>query len=1057
MVNETLEENIAKMDHVSHFLKKNLMGPENGIEEVLDDNKNPQHYYSTGILFPHSSDKQIEDDESCSAEQDSAEIIEHVQSLASKLYPSCMGVQVHLPLQEEHDLKISVNYGLYSREPDRTWLRKDYNQTLILSDVEKDSYKDIGLVDIESGYVRIVRKNYSSYEYVKVFIVNECKSDGLEKTCIFQPKILLEVSDVSFLPCHYVSNINASLEDSMLASRFRNYKTYANAFGCAAEQEVSDGHCHQVWTTFFPTYDISQLTYETPGHNLVLDAHFLSYGLETNANEVVNNLKKFASSYEDWIPEVLEKNDDLNRNDEIVKTAVSSYELILKRIRKGIDLIDKDPQVRRAFIEANRSMLIQSANAQGKVLFNKHSNLNDSYQPLEKFYNWRPFQLAFLLISLEPLIDNNSEYRNDFVDLIWFPTGGGKTEAYFGVTAFSLLYNRLKDSKKKMGTCVISRYTLKLLTSQQFERAAALVCALEIVRTNNLKRFGEQKFTIGLWVGDVTATHIAGDGNTNFGSDRYANQRLETLLGEQEPRMNNPFPITQCPCCKTPLVPEKQEENEGKYGYSISTDQTKLVVKCLRDDCIFSRDGIPVLMVDEQIYNEKPTIIIGTIDKFARLAWKREAGELFNGSYGRFDPPFLIIQDELHLISGPLGSIAGVYETAIEALCSSKGVKPYMISSTATVRRANEQCKALYGRSAIQFPPPGLDDADSYFCKKEESLVDRRYIGLLSHVDPISAQVRSHAALLQAIMQGQHSDEDLYWTLVSYFNSKRELGQATTAASDDIPARLKIIEPITKNRRILNEGLFTDLYSEKSTELRGILDRLNKKANEPNSLSLLLTSNIMSVGVDISRLSLMLINGQPKTTSEYIQASSRVGRKPESPGLVVTNYSATKSRDRSHFENFISYHSKLYASVEPTSVTPYSKPTRDRALHAIMIILARHLPKGYAKNGEAKKVPANKDLCKEIKNIILERVRACNSQEIENVEREIDTKFEEWSDWANYQLHYEECNNPEIKSVMYRNERSSNKSGWKTMDSMRNVDTESTIEIMTRKSGSFHD
>jgi ATP-dependent helicase YprA (DUF1998 family) len=529
---------------------------------------------------------------------------------------------------------------------------------------------------------------------------------------------------------------------------------------------------------------------------------------------------------------------------------------------------------------------------------------------------------------------------------------------------------------------------------------------------------------------------------------RDAENRLNQLFLEDEPQKNNPFMLNNCPCCQGSLLPERRD-SEGKYGFKIENQE--LIISCRNKNCVMSL-GIPVFVVDEQIYENLPTILIGTVDKFARLAWLEKTGWLLTGKNGKYPTVALIVQDELHLISGPLGSLSGVYENAIEALCSINGIKSRMIASTATVRRSDEQCTALYGRVVNQFPSPGLEEGDSFFAKEDLSNPGRIYVGLMApHVTSITASVRLHAILLQSVIESTDVSEqdDNYWTLVSYFNSIRELGSATTLAADDIPDRIKVIQNDPEFQRKLQSNNFIDLYgARKGTELNDILQRLNLSFDKPDEISLLLTTNIISVGVDVDRLGLMIVNGQPKTTAEYIQATSRVGRSLEMPGLVVTLYSAIKPRDRSHFESFIPYHSMINTFVEPSSVTPFSKPSREKALHAIMVILARHLPGGMPKNHQAAISDGeNLELINQIAKIIKDRCKIASPYEVKDLNDELRYRINQWREWSKDVLHYD-SNNTAITSLLHRRLNAPDYvKGWRTMDSMRSVDFETRVKI----------
>src|SRR6185295_11634003 len=182
---------------------------------------------------------------------------------------------------------------------------------------------------------------------------------------------------------------------------------------------------------------------------------------------------------------------------------------------------------------------------------------------------------------------------------------------------------------------------------------------------------------------------------------------------------------------------------------------------------------------------------------------------------------------------------------------------------------------------------------------------------------------------------------DPYTTVVTYFNSLRELGGALVLMQDDVDDAIKLYG--TRHRESLRvAGNIEELTSRRTQEeVRDMLDKLATKATEDGCIDVVLATNMVSVGVDVPRLGLMLVNGQPKMRSEYIQATSRVGR-DKAPGLVVSLLNNAKPRDRSHYETFPIWHQSLYRDVEATSVTPFASRARDRAMHAALAAMIRY-------------------------------------------------------------------------------------------------------------------
>ena len=486
--------------------------------------------------------------------------------------------------------------------------------------------------------------------------------------------------------------------------------------------------------------------------------------------------------------------------------------------------------------------------------------------------------------------------------------------------------------------------------------------------------------------------------------------------------------------------------------------------KCTDQVCPFF-DSLPIFVIDDQIYRNRPSLIIGTVDKFAMLAWRPEARNLFGlSSEGDriSSPPNLIIQDELHLISGPLGTMVGLYEVLIEELCSdyrTGRVKPKIVSSTATIRRYRDQIKALYARNSVSlFPPPGLDAGDSFFAQYARDddgnlRPGRRYVGV--HAPGLgslqTAQVRTFAALLQAPVYLEPDDRDPWWTLVAFFNSLRELGTTLSLFQSDIPDYLKAVRnrnglDYSNLRRLKHVIELTGrLTSEEIPESIAALKA--GYSGSSNIVDVCLASNILEVGIDIDRLSLMTVVGQPKTTSQYIQVTGRVGRRWwERPGLIVTIYGASKPRDRSHFEKFRTYHERLYAQVEPTSVTPFSPPALDRGLHAVMAAYSRQTGDSHLAESP---YPVPDLVLGALREILVDRVAVVDSQEQQEFSRMFDQRVAEWRRWERVRWSDYAANttlpllrvagaycSPELARI-----------SWPTPQSMRNVDAECQIEI----------
>ena len=661
---------------------------------------------------------------------------------------------------------------------------------------------------------------------------------------------------------------------------------------------------------------------------------------------------------------------------------------------------------------------------------------------------WYPFQLAFILLNLPSTTDLTHRDRchptEAISDLLWFPTGGGKTEAYLGLAAYTIGLRRLQGTiagrSGAAGVAVLMRYTLRLLTLQQFQRATALICACEVIRREDADTWGEEPFRIGLWVGMKTTPNRTKD------SEAY----VEALKARSlPPSGGSPHQLTSCPWCGT-------EINEGR-NISVSSFQkgkARTLVHCgdILGHCPFSRkqskeEGLPVVVVDEEIYRRLPTLLIATVDKFAQMPWKGETQMLFGRVNGYCDrhgyrspeiedsdshpakyglpkattkpvnnlrPPDLIIQDELHLISGPLGTLVGLYETAIDQLASwevdGATVRPKVIASTATIRQAQSQMHDLFLRKVDVFPPQGLDISDNFFSRQRppgEDYPGRRYLGVCATGRRLkAATIRVYTAILAAsqdMFERAGDKADPWMTLVGYFNSMRELGGTRRLVDDDIQQRLnKMDRRGLANRRQL---MVEELTSRKSsTDIPKVLDWMEtpfvgerkRSKDRTTPLDVLLATNMISVGVDVGRLGVMAVTGQPKTTAEYIQSTSRVGR--QHPGLVVTIFNWARPRDLSHYERFEHYHSTFYQHVESLSLTPFSPGATDRGLAALLVSLVRLKNEEYNLNKWASRIRRDDPYIQTAIQQIVERAWQVSGDRAvgDFVERELNYRLDYW-------------------------------------------------------------
>ncbi|MET8681107.1 helicase-related protein [Streptomyces sp. NPDC004647] len=1033
-------------DHTGHYrfreelvkrLKADLLGPtgkDAGSEETIHDW--PVTTYAIGVLFPQVTDPERAATEAAENDYDDADSTLAIDetpdtgvTLANVQKPSAAGLTFAVDASFSRTIEISAAAAVYepvSREglpvqaeraerrstdaQNLHWQRRPLDLSPITVDVTVPHHDPMPLAAGLSLRLR-VRPPQGPRGIVSVTatLVNThtVGTGDLQDTyCFFQ--VGLRIQAPGGVKALVERPAPGSNDDEVLLNRLlhRHAPSFATGHGCAADWQwaphsprgwrKSQGHpaaVSAVWTEFVPTYEVL-LTDSNPEVDVA--ALGMKHLADARDSEVISALRGLVTGYGEWIADREADAAALlgTHYGDTEYTRITAEQLKLcgiarERMTAGIDLLMRNPNAMEAFKLANRAMATQRARTSW-IKDGKKS------EPVENGV-WYPFQIGFLLLCLNGIADPDHRDRQ-VADLLWFPTGGGKTEAYLGLIAFTVFLRRLRLGQAGGGVTVLMRYTLRLLTLQQFERAATLMCAMDSIRREDISRFGSEQISIGMWVGKAATPNFL-----NKKSDKQSADKLLRKLRNNDPvQEGNPVQLRSCSWCGTPL---------DHLAYRVDAALKRMVIECRSPDCEF-REGLPVHLVDEAIYHHRPTLVIATADKFAQVAWREEVAALFNRDIiHRGTPaPELVVQDELHLISGPLGTLAGLYEAAIDVASNT----PKVIASTATIRRAQDQGKALFNRrEVVQFPPAGLDSRDSWFAVETPARdkASRHYLGLLAPgVSQATLLVRAYASLLHHVehIEGSESVKDAYWTLVGYFNSLRLLAAADLQVRDDVHDRLQLLAGragVTPREAEMLAELTSRIPSSRIPEK---LKELETRLPGP-ALDVVLATNMISVGVDVDRLGLMAVLGQPQTTAEYIQATSRVGRRH--PGLVVTLFNAARSRDRSHYEGFVPYHSALYRQVESTSVTPFSSRARDRALHAVFVGLARLLIPTARPNAAAGRVEGFVEQLRDLRTLLVARAASVSDskEEVDATAEELDWIIEDWCKLAadNPELLYE--------------------------------------------------
>ena len=1056
-------DSVGVRDQLVDALRLDLVGPWNGHPLECERIPNytgivrPSHWYLTGFIVPpeaavkednvgETSDSLDECLENPGTTEESAD---EGRPSRPVYFPSAIGISFLID-SSTRDLSVTLRWGDYvpeELEDVRVWSRIPREELLTIKIPDRDGPQEHAVPRSKGLLLHAVVRSVPQgavgtgdvgVRSVSIFLINRRKQDPEAEVVkndtlyAFQPEI--EVESKRPLPSKPIATSTASdsWDDEVASLHFADTPEYATGHGVSANWEVAEGKCRIVRTQWIGRARVEPtITAAIAGVELSMNA----LGQLASGEAARTSLIPLVEHYRQWIEAQRDGLDGLGQHRETADRLLQMAGLAADRIERGIELLASDADALDAFRVANRAV--------ARALERRLEIENPK---------WRAFQLAFALLNMSGMVDPKDPDR-ETVDLLFFPTGGGKTEAYLGLAAFAMVLRRLRhpgsQGREGGGVSVIMRYTLRLLTLDQLARAAGLVCALELEREEDMDRYGAWPFEIGLWVGTAaTPNRMGAKGDKRTDTARAKVNRFKS------DRSNNPSPIPleECPWCREKFEPESFELEPD------SDRPRELRISCQNFECEFSGERtLPVVAVDEPLYRRLPAFLIATVDKFATLPWTGASGVLLGGAdrfneegyFGASEPgvgsklsspltsPDLIIQDELHLIAGPLGTMAGLYEAAIEALCVHKSgresVRPKIVASTATVRHAQDQIQALFARSQTAiFPPPGPNRRDSFFARtvSDPNYPPRLYLG-------VSAQGRSAkvvtrrvlVALMGAAMRayldagGDEADNnpaDPYMTVLGYFNSLRELGGGRRILEEEVQSTVKRIG--RKNRYGESPGLFRDRFrfsdvveltsrvsTDKVAEARGILGNPYRLApnKDARHVDCAIATNMISVGLDIPRLGLMTVIGQPKTTAEYIQATSRVGRDTKRPGLVVTLLNMHRPRDRSHYERFKHFHETFYRAVEVASVTPFAARALDRGFAGALVALVRQALEPLTPPKGASEIQPNRHVAEQLlQEVFANRIRSQPSdsedgserdEQLQGVRNRIDDLLDAWS------------------------------------------------------------
>lgn len=993
------------------------------------------------------------------------------------------------------------------------WQSKIFNKRIILpkingTKIQREKYKKIEDGDEDNLQYLIqyyISESDNNKVYVKLLIVNANeyklkqneppqlnKKDKVNQLSFFGVELKVsENTENTLLGYNPPQLLDFDEEDSFNKLIYRKYIDFGEGYNTSVNWGKTERNLNFISSDFLPTQESPTVDFkpskivgvekEIKGRikdDEILSIRFLSTLSTTSDEQLITRLNLFIDAYGNenencWIIDKQNELDreflDNNHSKVLLNKQLDACRKDYKRLKRNITLLEKNKEALAAFRTMNTAMFMQLHHSiktnKGKRLFVPECNDEEYYIniEIENDYKWRSFQLAFIILNVDAFVkpeqgDNTIEdlfgsgwpERNEIADLVWFPTGGGKTEAYLGIIAFTIALRRFTKGEQGFGTTVLMRYTLRMLTLQQFQRATMLILALDVIRKNNFSipnslSLGDERITIGLFVGGSSLPNSWGTTQNSIGMSEVLGEISNSIRNNLS--ISTKLPFTCCPWCGGELFVSERLNNispnhtNENNNYNID-DQ--LNIACNTLDCTFYSEyadddcSLPFRLFDEDIYKFPPTLLFGTVDKFAALAnnvstvageRNKDSQRLIGKGYKRkVLPPELIIQDELHLLLGPLGSSVGLFEKSIDYLCTYRDengskIKPKIVTSTATTRNTDKQIFALFNRRSEIFPKQGITCDDSFFAfykRKKEDISQfeskRKYVGVLPiGKTQVWMQLRiisiSLSHRLKYFKEKYTMDEvfetpeilkdlkdvfDYYHSTLAYYNSLKDVGKVQSHLDhylpDDINYVIKNTIPwsfldklIRKEKEIKESELTGRLTGE---EVKTNLAEIEKawslledenaiyslrpyKSNPPEFI---IATNMISVGIDVSRFNTIVINSMPRNIAEYIQASSRVAR--DKDGIVFTVHHPFRSRDISHYQKFKEFHEKFYSYVEPISVTPFASKALDRYLAMYAIVIIRH-------NAELELM--NNESAREINNDKIEKIKSLIKLEIQEI------------------------------------------------------------------------
>lgn len=666
----------------------------------------------------------------------------------------------------------------------------------------------------------------------------------------------------------------------------------------------------------------------------------------TNLNFILNRMKE---DYERCESEFEQLSDLSAMAKEKYQKALIAYRGEIDRFETGIHLIEYKDTVKTAFAYMNKTF---------------QTKLNPASR--KNITGWRLFQIVFIVSMLAEAV--RSEYREDaslsaadleVANLLYFPTGGGKTEAFLGITVFTMFFDRLRG--KNQGITAFLKYPLRLLAVQQLDRVLTIIMKANKVRKESAALREMTEFRVGFYVGNNNTPNKI-DIKERLSSRGGQQQDLDLIL-ESDPETLNEYYrfIDTCPCC-------------GKKQVNVQFNKERWVLEHVCDNPECEMGTLPLFIVDSEIYRYLPSVVVSTIDKMSMIGTTNEfkmlfgqvrkwcpthgfsvgsrctcagcSGHVQNVNYLKDPVPTLMIQDEMHLIKESLGTFDSHYESFLYYYAR-KMIKPEhrkqirFIGATATISMYEEHIKNLYHMYARRFPCeyPSVKNGEDFYSFTNEEDITRIILGYAPYGRSITdgmwesvyvmrlvvyRMIRNWQESYQALCKKgfDASEEEYknmlfdYWIELVYNNRKQDAMELENAFKNQ------------GNNFLQAKGIPEFVVEQMTSDVdfqtvRKTLFDIQENRKKYDSTNLILATSTISHGVDEDSFNIMYFFGMPNNNAEYIQAYSRTGRKYT--GIVVDIIRLMRVRDRSYLKNFVTFHQNKDDLVESVPINRWAK------------------------------------------------------------------------------------------------------------------------------------